>query len=353
MTFPDGIKFADVFGPWDGLHEFFVTNLSLIPSILRSEGVREQLSSSTIASYGNINDRSAETTVTNFLNMLSGTQNPALYEAIVKLGIKNPSLRGHLNKGNKYVCEVLGGSDNTPALKKDPRDHQVVGTPQNFDKGSAGEGLGGNNGNREEVYTGPVQTSRVANTGPVQTSRVANTSTVDTDTRGDQAGNSSAQAVSGGTRYQTIGLFSESATVSGSECTRVVGRGHIPKGARCLRVEWDIEAHDQGWSIFPNDHGTKVNSYTWFEVTFILPARPLAHQLSKTFEIDRNILAKSDWTKYHHAWDENHQFVLALNAALSGRHPADAVEIQLVMRAHPGQWTNFAKQFTGKFYLAV
>jgi len=31
------------------------------------------------------------------------------------------------------------------------------------------------------------------------------------------------------------------------------------------RIDFTIESRDQGWSSFPNDHGTERNSWTWFE----------------------------------------------------------------------------------------
>src|SRR5690606_6148760 len=46
-------------------------------------------------------------------------------------------------------------------------------------------------------------------------------------------------------------------------------------------ITFTITSHDQGWSSYPEDHGTYMNSWTWFEAGIVPPGED---EVSKAFE---------------------------------------------------------------------
>lgn len=46
----------------------------------------------------------------------------------------------------------------------------------------------------------------------------------------------------------------------------------IPNGKKLKKVVITVDAKDQGWSSYPEDHGTYRNSWTWFELSIGRPS---------------------------------------------------------------------------------
>lgn len=73
-----------------------------------------------------------------------------------------------------------------------------------------------------------------------------------------------------------------------------------------------VTSHDQGWSSYPDDHGTKNGSWTWVEAGITTPASPRVM-------IAVNIHADSAWQDhvYKSSQDENPSLLLYARAALA------------------------------------
>ncbi|KAG2501918.1 hypothetical protein HYH03_000416 [Edaphochlamys debaryana] len=78
------------------------------------------------------------------------------------------------------------------------------------------------------------------------------------------------------------------------------------------RVTMEAEAHDQGWSSFPEDHNTTRNSWTWGEVVLLgpggAPVRPGEPPRAFT-----NLHAVERWQTHTHAWGPETELVQDLN----------------------------------------
>ncbi|GMH41325.1 hypothetical protein BSKO_09235 [Bryopsis sp. KO-2023] len=111
---------------------------------------------------------------------------------------------------------------------------------------------------------------------------------------------------------------------------RIFRFGPIPGQPK--RIELRVESHDQGWSSYPHDHGTKRGSFTWGEVDVIdgngrskLGGRP---------RVFTNIHADSDWQIHDVSFDHDQGFMRVLGQG-------DSVE--LCLRSMCPLWEIFVR----------
>ncbi|KAH9812250.1 hypothetical protein DFH28DRAFT_979244, partial [Melampsora americana] len=90
--------------------------------------------------------------------------------------------------------------------------------------------------------------------------------------------------------------------------------------AKVMKIEWKIVSHDQGWSSYPEDHGTYTNSWTWTEATLYDRSStstrlPTDHSL--WYRVSTNIHARRQPTLHQSIWYPDHPFLIDLNQRLS------------------------------------
>ncbi|KAI0264025.1 hypothetical protein BC834DRAFT_885160 [Gloeopeniophorella convolvens] len=109
----------------------------------------------------------------------------------------------------------------------------------------------------------------------------------------------------------------------------------IPHPERVMKVVIRTESHDQGWSSYPEDHGTYNNSWTWFELQIsrdesvtgregVVPDVP-------GWRICTNRHARVDWQVVEVVLDRT-------NEVVSGLRPGDRLGVVAKAR-YPG-WVN-------------
>ena len=70
----------------------------------------------------------------------------------------------------------------------------------------------------------------------------------------------------------------------------------IPGGKKLKKVVITVVSKDQGWSMYPNDHGTYRNSWTWFELSVGAPSKDSGEKWRG--EVVRNLHAHDDFKKH-------------------------------------------------------
>jgi len=107
--------------------------------------------------------------------------------------------------------------------------------------------------------------------------------------------------------------------------------GPIP--GRVKKVVLELDSHDQGWSGYPSDRGTRNNSWTWAELDIKDPAGNSRLE-SARFELFRNLHAIAAWHRY--------ELVLKSDLyPLDRMKPGDTVE--LYFRAQYAGWRIFIR----------
>ncbi|GJP67948.1 hypothetical protein CLOP_g1924 [Closterium sp. NIES-67] len=96
-------------------------------------------------------------------------------------------------------------------------------------------------------------------------------------------------------------------------------------------IKVDAEAHDQGWSSYPEDHNTYDNSWTYAELIRILPDGSFA---SPREQIYRNLHADRHWQHHSKSWTAQSLFVQSLNAG---------DKVAVVLRAQYPGWVHYVK----------
>jgi len=70
----------------------------------------------------------------------------------------------------------------------------------------------------------------------------------------------------------------------------------IPRGKKLRKVVITIVSKDQGWSSYPEDHGTYRNSWTWFELSVGSSSETPAEKWRG--EVVRNLHAHGEFKKH-------------------------------------------------------
>ncbi|CAI5985476.1 unnamed protein product [Closterium sp. NIES-64] len=97
-------------------------------------------------------------------------------------------------------------------------------------------------------------------------------------------------------------------------------------------IEVLVEAHDQGWSDYPQDHNTYNNSWTYAELAKLMPDGSLSASRELIY---CNLHAVERWQQHSKTWSAaDSQFVQSLQAG-------DRVAV--VLRAQFPGWTHYVK----------
>jgi len=126
----------------------------------------------------------------------------------------------------------------------------------------------------------------------------------------------------------------------------------------CRKVEITCESHDQGWSSYPNDKGTYRNSWTWGEVSVLIPKQD-TYLHDPTVEIGDQVIEKEPKIRYRvytnrHA-DSNwqiHNFVFNSDHPLV-RDLQPGYMVGLWIRSQFPGWINYVKRAELKLYYSV
>ena len=70
----------------------------------------------------------------------------------------------------------------------------------------------------------------------------------------------------------------------------------IPSGKRLKKVVITVVSKDQGWSSYPDDHGTYRGSWTWFELSVGSPLKDSGEKWRG--EVTRNLHAHGDFKEH-------------------------------------------------------
>ena len=70
----------------------------------------------------------------------------------------------------------------------------------------------------------------------------------------------------------------------------------IPSGKKLKKVVITVVSKDQGWSNYPDDHGTYRGSWTWFELSVGSPLKDSGEKWRG--EVARNLHAHGDFKKH-------------------------------------------------------
>ena len=100
----------------------------------------------------------------------------------------------------------------------------------------------------------------------------------------------------------------------------------VPAACRQVKlVVLECESHDQGWSSYPSDRGTRRNSWTWGDLTVVSSEAVEEYKQDRVYT---NLHASDSWelhTKEYTASDQlvknlatGKRLVLSLNAMFSG-----------------------------------
>ncbi|CAH7668919.1 hypothetical protein BY996DRAFT_7595577 [Phakopsora pachyrhizi] len=131
------------------------------------------------------------------------------------------------------------------------------------------------------------------------------------------------------------------------------------------RIQWKINAHDQGWSSYPADHGTFRNSWTWFEA--MVTADGDSQDLSQSsdqedwHQICKNFHAVSEFREQTIIWKPDHSILKKINQALLDRLSNDGnsnnsfLKIGITVRAvaqFPG-WANTIQRVKCQFFYSI
>ncbi|CAI5476143.1 unnamed protein product [Closterium sp. Yama58-4] len=96
---------------------------------------------------------------------------------------------------------------------------------------------------------------------------------------------------------------------------------------RIKEIKVDAEAHDQGWSSYPQDQNTYNNSWTFAELARMMPDGSLS---ASREEIYRNLHAVRRWQQHSKTWSAESSFVQSLQAG-------DRVAVVLLAMVEPQQ----------------
>ena len=132
------------------------------------------------------------------------------------------------------------------------------------------------------------------------------------------------------------------------------------------KVVFKTVSQDQGWSSYPDDHGTDRGSWTWFEAVVRDPSQPTYQQLVRTHqenqprqpmqqpaqgrELMRNLHALKEWRSYSREWsiyDEDEETRRWVRELERGK------VIDLTVWARYVGWRNRVKSASIDVYLAV
>ena len=120
---------------------------------------------------------------------------------------------------------------------------------------------------------------------------------------------------------------------SESDAGKIYHSAHVPKltAPRAMRkVEICIVSHDQGWSSYPQWHGTREGSWTWFEVE--IPRLQFEREVCRNLHADdKDQQAVITW-RYDSEDQERREMMRALRSG-------DVISVKPFAR-FPG-WTNF------------
>ncbi|CAI5465605.1 unnamed protein product [Closterium sp. Yama58-4] len=105
-----------------------------------------------------------------------------------------------------------------------------------------------------------------------------------------------------------------------------------PVKGRIKEIEVLVEARDQGWSDYPQDHNTYNNSWTYAELAKLMPDGSLSASRELIY---CNLHAVKRWQRHSKTWSAtDSQFVRSLQAG-------DRVAV--VLRAQFPGWTHYVK----------
>ncbi|KDQ58106.1 hypothetical protein JAAARDRAFT_193566 [Jaapia argillacea MUCL 33604] len=124
--------------------------------------------------------------------------------------------------------------------------------------------------------------------------------------------------------YSVLHASDPTETSLSGTTNRVLRSPPIHKPVKKIVIK--VEAHDQGWSSYPEDQGTYRGSWTWFEAGI--------EGGEKRWGVARNLHAESDWQNHEVVWDEEHELVKNLREG-------DSVAVYAAAR-YPG-WMNTFK----------
>jgi len=133
------------------------------------------------------------------------------------------------------------------------------------------------------------------------------------------------------------------------------------------KVVFTTVSQDQGWSNFPDDHGTDRGCWTWFEAVVRDPTQPVYQDTVRLLqersdgditlppppvgrEVSRNLHALREWKNYSTAWTVHHEDEQT-------RHWVGTLErgkiIDLTVWARYPGWRNRVRSASIDVYLAV
>jgi hypothetical protein len=100
---------------------------------------------------------------------------------------------------------------------------------------------------------------------------------------------------------------------------------YLPVGS-VRKIAFSTVSRDQGWSSFPEQHGTYENSNTWFEVVVYEPdPYELARVVTPRMRIITNVHAGKEWKKHDVVWthdDEDEEVRLVVKGIKGGQRVA-------------------------------
>ncbi|KAG0140545.1 hypothetical protein CROQUDRAFT_665060 [Cronartium quercuum f. sp. fusiforme G11] len=133
--------------------------------------------------------------------------------------------------------------------------------------------------------------------------------------------------------------------------------------AKVMKIEWTVVSHDQGWSSYPDDHGTDRNSWTWTEASLYTRNRfnqSFESQLSSNsipHRICTNIHAKRKSSLHKHIWNPNHPLLIELNLRLRSlsnsfdfKEEQDSIGFCVNAVAQYNGWVNTVELVECKFF---
>ncbi|KAF0532299.1 f-box domain-containing protein [Gigaspora margarita] len=152
--------------------------------------------------------------------------------------------------------------------------------------------------------------------------------------------------------------YSKNKQYSGTELNLLYLTGSLPTSIetvtpKCKKIEITCESHDQGWSDYPESHGT-YDSHTWGEVSIITTT----HNYDDKFII-YNAVEKEPKIRYKvytnkhadYSWQVHNYVFLSYHPLVQSLQPGDFVGLWIRSR-YPG-WCNYIKRAEIKLYYTV